>query len=130
MNIVKVTDVYDRELEVDMDTKKMTDYDNGKKKITYNVEIVEDGKGIDFWTDIVVDGTVDTIEERLKTWNNVVRIDYAFMVDGKASQNDPDGELWNRIVKMVKDNPERFFTKNGNWRKDSKIDPLEIVGAD
>lgn len=127
MNLLKTTDIYGKDVEVDMDSKTLMDYDNDKREIEYSVKIVENGKLTDFSTDIHVEGTIDDVEERIKTWNNVVRLEYAFLTKGNASKNDPDQTIRNKFIEYVKENPEKFFTKSGNWRKDAKIDPKEVV---
>ena len=52
-------------------------YNNKKKKIIYNAEIIEGEKNSGFWTTYEEPGTVDDIAERLRTWNNAILYIYA-----------------------------------------------------
>lgn len=110
-----------------MTQKKLYSYNNDLKKITYNAEIVENEKPSGFWTDYEESGVVEDIEERLQTWNNRVKLEYAAEVKFNAPKNDPDGEMWEKFVKYVKDHENDFFTKSGDFKKDFLIDPNKII---
>ena len=126
MKIINVIDVDGREVKVNEDTKKLHSFSNSKKVITYNAEIVEDGKGTGFWTDYTVTGVVEDVEERLDMWNNHLRFIYANTVSFNASKNDPDKKIWNKFVEFVKENEEKFFTKKGDFRAKYLVSDREI----
>lgn len=128
MTIKNIVDEFNRELQIDEDTRKLYSYSNKSHTITYNAEIVENGKRTGFWTNYTENGTVDSIEERLKVWNNNILLLYAASVGFKASENDPNKEKYNKIVDFVKANPEKFFTKMGDFRKKFLVSDDEIKG--
>ena len=126
MEIIFVEDIYGRKVNVDKSTQRLYEFDNFNKKITYSAEIIEDDKGTGFWTDYEIYGTIDDTEEKLKTWNNHLKHLYDKSVGYKASENDPDKKIWNRLVDFVKANEEKFFTKSGDFRKHYKVTDKEI----
>lgn len=126
MKVKSVVDCYGRSLEVDEESKKLHSYDNEKKKITYTAEIIENGQRSGFWTDYEETGTVDSIRDRLKTWNNAIRLGYASAVGFNASENDPDRKKWEEVVEYVEANQDKFFKKSGNFRKNCLIDPKTV----
>ena len=126
MKIKEVVDKFGRKCQIDEDTRKLYSYNNKAKKISYNAEIIENGKPSGFWTTYEERGTVDEINERLKTWNNVIICAYAEAVDFNAPGNDPDREKWEKVVEYVKDNEDEIFTKTGDFRKSYLIDPEKI----
>ena len=126
MEIIFVEDIYGRKVNVDKSTQKLYDFDNISKKITYSAEIIENEERTGFWTDYEIYGTIDDTEEKLKTWNNHLKHLYSKSVGYKASENDPDKKIWNRLVDFVKANEEKFFTKSGDFRKHYKVTDKEI----
>ena len=129
MNIESVKDVYGRNLEIDAETRKLYSFSNKDEKIVYNAEIVENGKKTGFYTDYAVSGKVESIEEKLKQWNNALLYCYASAVNFRASENDPDKEIYSKFVKFVKENEDAFFTKTGDFRKKFLIDEKTIKSA-
>lgn len=134
MEAKKVLNVYGEEVVIDESLQKLHSYDNAKKEIVYNAPIVKDGEVTKFWTDYVVTGVVDDIDERLSTWNNPVKLYYSTLVKFDADNQDPDKKIWNDIAEAVKSEPEKYFFKNGNWRKkveaDLKTQSVKIVNAE
>lgn len=126
--IKKVIDEFGREIEIEESTKKLYSYNNKKNEITYNAQIVEGGELTGFWTNYTENGTVEKIEERLKTWNNKILLLYAASVGFKATENDPNKEKYNKIVEYVKANSDKFFTKTGDFRKKFLVSDEEIKG--
>lgn len=122
----KVVDEFGREVEIEESTRKLYSYNNKKRKITYNAQIVENGELTGFWTNYTENGTIDSIEERLKTWNNKILLLYASSVDFKATENDPNKEKYNKIVEYVKVNADKFFTKTGDFRNKFLVSDEEI----
>ena len=112
-----VIDVYGRECLVDNDNKKIYSYNNKDRKINYSAEIIEDGKNTGFYTNYIEEGTLDTIEERLKMINNPLEVEYAYAIGFHARKNDPDRKKWNSIVQYVKENEEYFFDELGDFKK-------------
>lgn len=122
----KVVDEFGREVEIEESTRKLYSYNNKKREITYSAQIVENGELTGFWTNYKENGTVDSIEERLKTWNNKILLLYASSVGFKATENDPNKEKYNKIVEYVKVNADKFFTKTGDFRKKFLVSDEEI----
>ena len=127
MNTKQVKDEYGRLVVVDLDSKKLYDYDNKARKITYGARIVKNGQATMFWAYFEERGTVDSIEERLETWNNTVKLAYALTV-GDAGKNDPDGAIYKKLVERVKENASDYFTKDGNFRKRCTVTLKDIQG--
>lgn len=125
--IKRVIDEFNREVEIDESTRKLYSFSNKDKKITYNAEIVENGKNTGFWTNYTESGTVDSLEEKLKMWNNGLLLTYSVIVGFKASENDPDREMYNAFVEIVRQNEDKFFTKKGDFRKKFLISEAEIL---
>ena len=117
MKIKTITDEFNKKLDINEEIRKLYTYSNKNHTITYNAEIVENGKYTGFWTNYTEYGTVNNIEERLNVWNNKILLLYAASVRFDADKNDKDKEKYNKIVNFVKTNPEKFFTKKGDFRK-------------
>ena len=126
MKAKEVIDTYGRKCQIDENTKKMQCYNNKKKKIIYNAEIIEGEKNSGFWTTYEEPGTVDDIAERLRTWNNAILYIYAESVGFNAPENDPDGKKWQKVVDFVKEHKNEIFTKSGDFRKKYLIDLNDI----
>lgn len=122
----KVIDEFGREVEIDETTKKLYSYNNKKREIIYNAQIIENGMPSDFWTNYTENGIVDSIEERLKMWNNKILFLYALSVDFNALENDPNKEKYNKLLDFVKENMDKFFTKTGDFRAKFLVDKNEI----
>lgn len=112
-----VIDVYERNVTVNDEKKKLYSFSNKDKKIRWNAPIIEDGKETGFFTDYIEKGTVTDVRLKLRTWNNVVLLAYAASVGFKANENDPSGEKWDRVVDYVENHQSDFFTKTGDFRK-------------
>ena len=126
MKAREVVDEYGRSVVIDEDSRKLYSYSNKKKSITYSAMMLESGKPSGFWTNYKEHGTVDSIPERLKMWNNVIKLAYADAVDFSAPENDPDGKKWEKVVKYVTDHEDEIFTQEGDFRKTFLIDPSKI----
>lgn len=111
----KVTDEFGREVVIDDENKKLYTYNNAKKEITYNVEIIEEGKRTGFFTNYTETGIVDDIEQRLRKWNNAVLLAYSSDVGFNATKNDPDKKIWKDYVKRATENQDKIFDKNGDF---------------
>ncbi len=128
MNIYQtVTNVFGEEVTVDYGNKKIYSYSNKDGVITYNARIIENGEPTEFFTDFKETGTVDDIEQRLSTWNNVVKIAYAISVNYEASINDPNKEIWRSLVELIKQHPSYCFDEYGDFLKNFAINPEDIT---
>lgn len=123
MKIKKVTSICGEEVIVDESTKKLYNFNNKTKTITYIAQRVDDGM---FWTCYTEKGAINDIEPKLRTWNNLILFAYARFVDFKASENDPDRKVWEAVVEHVKENEEKYFTKTGDFRRFVKITDRDI----
>ena len=122
--IKTVNDIYsEEERDVYYNYKRIMSYDNSKKRIIYNAPEVSDR--FEFYTDFVEEGVVDDVETKLKTWDNPIKCVYAARVGYRASYNDPDKKLWKEFVEYAKNNQDKLFTKNGNWRKNVALKDIE-----
>ena len=118
--MIKVTDLLTRqEVIVDDSKKKITDFSNKNGLIYYSAP--EANTEVEHWVDYKVNGHVDDVEEKLSTYNNAVRLAYAKVVNFAASENDPDGEIWNGVVEYVKHNQVKFFDENGDWKDKTTV---------
>lgn len=129
-NTIKVKTVineFGQTCQIIEETRRLYCYNNKAKKITYNAEIIENGKPSGFWTNYEEAGTVDDISERLQTWNNTIRFTYAKAVGFNSPKNDPDGEKWKKVIEYVKNHENEIFTKTGDFRKKMLIDPLKFL---
>jgi hypothetical protein len=119
----KVTSICGEEVVVDESTRKLYDFNNKTKTITYSAQRLDDKM---FWVCYTERGTINDIELKLRTWNNLILFAYARLVGFKASENDPDGKVWEAVVEHVKENEEKFFTKTGDFRRFVKITENDI----
>lgn len=125
----KVRDEFGVLQVVDQEKRKIYDYCNRKKIVTWNAPIVEDGQDSHFWCLYQEKGTIEEIEMRMQTWRNGIKLAYAVMVKFNASENDPEKIIWNRIVKYVSSHPTEFFDQWGDWKKDLIIsDKIKKMG--
>lgn len=129
MKMKKVRDEFGVLQVVDQEKRKIYDYCNRKKIVTWNAPIVEDGQDSHFWCLYQEKGTIEEIEMRMQTWRNGIKLAYAVMVKFNASENDPEKIIWNRIVKYVSSHPTEFFDQWGDWKKDLIIsDKIKKMG--
>ncbi len=119
----KVTSICGKEVIVDESTRKLYDFNNKTKTITYIAQRVDDEM---FWVCYTEKGVINDIEMKLRTWNNLILFAYARLVGFKANENDPDKKIWHAVVEHVKDNEEKYFTKTGDFRRFVKITDRDI----
>lgn len=122
--IKTVVDRYENTVDVLISEKKLIAYDNARKLIIYSCPLASDR---DQYTEFIEKGIVYSIDERIKSQFNPVRGRYAEAMDYKASENDLDKAIWNKVVDTVKSNPSKYFYKNGNWRKRVPMDDIDKV---
>lgn len=117
MKVKEIVDVYGRKLTINEDTQKVYVFNNKNKKITYNANIIEDGKVTKFWTEYVEEGVVEDIETKMNTFGNVIKATYAKHVGYDSEKNDPEKTIWKKYIKEVEENPTKYFTKDGDWKQ-------------
>ncbi|MCW6663971.1 hypothetical protein NHG23_08750 [Aerococcaceae bacterium NML190073] len=126
-NYKTVVNVYGETFTVDLDTKKVHSFSNKDNKVTYNAEIVEDGKPTGFFTDYVEDGQVTDLETKIRTFGNPIALIYAQAVDFDQTKNDSDRKIWNKLLEDVKENEDKIFTKHGDFKQRIIVKNLDIV---
>lgn len=117
MKIKNIINEFGRKVQIDELTRKLYKYNNENETISYNAEIVENGKKTGQWTNYTEKGRIDSIEERLKVWNNKIMFLYSAFVGFNSPKNDPKGEKYNKVLEFVKLNPEKFFDENGDFHE-------------
>ena len=117
-----VTDIYGKEVVIALDTKKVVDFNNKNKEITYSAKIVEDGQVTKFWADFKEEGIIADTETKLSAFGNVAALAYANAVGFNQPENDPEKKLWKEYIAYVDENKDEFFTKSGDWKKRIKAD--------
>lgn len=126
MKVKEVRDEFGVLQVVDEERRKIYDYCNRKKIVTWNAPIIEDGQDSLFWCSYQEKGTIEEIEMRMQTWRNSVKLAYAVAVGFNASKNDPEKIIWDRVVKYVSSHPAEFFDQWGDWKKDLIISDDKI----
>ena len=126
MKIKEVRDEFGIIRLVDEEKRKIYDYSNRKKIVTWNAPMVEDGQDSHFWCSYQERGMIAEIDTRMQTWRNGVKLAYAVAVKFNASENDPEKIIWNRIVKYVSSHPTEFFDQWGDWKKEIIISDDKI----
>lgn len=125
--IKTVVDLWGNTVDIHINQKRLIAYDNAKKLIIYSCPV----SGREAYADFVEKGIIRSIDERINSWFNPVRDRYAEDMDYRASKNDPDKAIWNKVVETVKSNPDKYFYKNGNWRRKIPMADIdEVLGAE
>ena len=119
-----VVNRYGKTVDIIISEKKLIAYDNADKLILYSCPLASDRES---YTDFVEEGIVHSIDERIKSQLNPVRVRYAEAMHYRASENDPDKAVWNKVVETVKSNPDKYFFKNGNWRRKIPMTDIDKV---
>lgn len=126
----KVIDIYGHETLIDETSQKLYTYNNRKKEIQYNAEVMDDnGNRTGFFTNYIEKGIIIDVNDKLNVWNSTLKFYYASMVGFKASENDPDRKIYDKFVEYVKNNEEKFFTKTGDYRKKYLVNIDDIKKA-
>ena len=106
-----------QEVTVDETKRKLMSYDNEKRQAIYNAPIIENGETTMFYTDYVENDVVLTdVEERLSAHNSRAAIVYGIAVAGDWKKNDPNRELWDKLVDHAKKHQAEYFLENGNLK--------------
>lgn len=119
-----VVNRYGKTVDILISEKKLIAYDNAKKLIIYSCPLASDREQ---YTEFIEKGIAYSIDERIKSQFNPVIMRYAEAMNYRASDNDHDKAIWNKVVETVKSNPSKYFYKNGNWRKRVPMDDIDKV---
>ena len=118
INNIKTANVinkYGENITVNWDGEvTLMDYNNDLGFIEWNVP-TDDPR---FHTDVLVAGKVDSISERLSTWNNTPKVVCAIACSGLDEIARESVEK--SVEEYVSDNQQLFFTKCGNWRRNNR----------
>ena len=101
----------------------LMDYNNDLGFIEWNVP-TDDPR---FNTDVLVAGKVDSIRERLSTWNNTPKVVCAIACSGLDDKARESVEK--SVEEYVSDNQQLFFTKCGNWRRNNRRQQRKAILA-
>lgn len=125
--MIQVTDLFTKEqVMVDESQKKIIDFSNKEQKIYYSAPEADSEE--EHWVIYIEAGTVDKVEDKLITYNNVVRTVYATAMKFAASKNDPDHKIWDKCVEYAKAHQEELFNDAGDWKDNLTVGPsLEEV---
>lgn len=119
-----VVNRYGKTVDILISEKKLIAYDNARKLIIYSCPLASDRES---YTEFIEKGIVYSIDDRIRSQFNPVRSRYAKAMDYRASDNDPDKAIWNKIVETIKNDPSKYFFKNGNWRKKVPMTDIDKV---
>lgn len=120
MKLKNVTSVFGGKYTVDEDTRKLCDYNNAKRKITYMAKVMDSGFPDEYLISYEEEGIVDNIEDRLCKFANPLYDAYVQYVNFNRAKNDPDSEIYRRFIEEVKAKESQFFDENGDFKE--KID--------
>lgn len=127
LNTMKVVNIYGQEVEILVDSKKVYDFNNKKKEVTYNAKSVKNGEVTQFWETYIEEGVVTDLETKVKAFGNPFALLYAVAVDFNRSKNDPDDEIWNAMFSRLQANEKHFFTKEGDWKQRISADKQGLI---
>lgn len=106
------------------DTVKVYWFNNKDKKVAYTAKTIKNGQKTTKAIEWVEKRTLESVEERLAS-GGAIQSAYARLVHYDSTKNDPDGEIWQKVVKFVKEHEEGFFTKAGDFRRYPKKEIFE-----
>lgn len=115
MKIMDVVNTCGEHVQVDFDGKSIVSYSNRKAKIYYAAYMIENKKRTEP-TVFCISGTVGSIEERMDTLNNIVRLAYYRGLNNDLSA-DPERKAWKMLVDEVTKNQDKYFDEYGDWKE-------------
>ena len=121
MKIVNVVNTCGEHVQIDFDRKSIISYSNRECKVYYAAHVVENEKYTEP-TVFCIFGTVENIEERIYTLNNMVRLAYYRGLNNDLSA-DPERKAWKMLVDEVTKNKDKYFDEYGDW-----IEEYIIIG--
>lgn len=116
MKIMNVVNTCGDRVQVDFDRKSIISYSNRECKVYYAAHVVENGKYIEP-TVFCISGTVDSVEERIDTLNNMVRLAYYRGLNNDLSA-DPERKAWKMLVDEATKNQDKYFDEYGDWKEE------------
>lgn len=116
MKIMNVVNTCGDRVQVDFDRKSMFSYSNRECKVYYAAHVVENGKYTEP-TVFCISGTVDSVEERIDTLNNMVRLAYYRGLNNDLSA-DSERKAWKMLVEEVTENQDKYFDEYGDWKEE------------
>ncbi|MGG6839140.1 UNVERIFIED_CONTAM: hypothetical protein KB581_08865 [Streptococcus canis] len=126
-DLLEVVDVYERTVIVDKSTRKLVEYSNKDKKITYSAMMYdEENDFVDyFWTRYIEAGVIDDVELKLHARRPVIQ--NVFNCSISKLGNDITLEI---LESYIKNNQSKFFTKKGDWKKNSRKTMERLTAED
>lgn len=115
MKIMDIVNTCGEHVQVDFDRKSVISYSNKEAKIYCAAYAIENGKHTEP-TVFCISGTVDNIEERMNTLNNIVRLAYYRGLNNDLSA-DPERKAWKMLVEEVEKNQDKYFDEYGDWKE-------------
>lgn len=115
MKIMDVVNTCGKNVQIDFDRKSIISYSNRECKVYYAAHVVENGKYTEP-TVFCISGTVENIEERIDTLNNIVRLAYYRRLNNDLSA-DPERKVWKMLVDEVTKNQDKYFDEYGDWKE-------------
>lgn len=115
MKIIDVVNTCGKNVQVDFDRKSIISYSNREAKVYYAAYMIENGKHTEP-TVFCISGTVDSIEERIDTLNNIVRLAYYRGLNNDIS-TDPERKAWKMLVDEITKNKDKYFDEYGDWKE-------------
>lgn len=124
---------------IDLNTKKayivddthatLYSYCNKKRQIIRNAAVYENGVRTDFHINYEEIGTVDDLEEKLHTWNNVLWYAYARSVSFDQEHNDPDRIIYRKFLDNLRANEDKYFDSYGDFLDNGALNSQALIDA-
>lgn len=118
-----------KEVIVDTDKAAVYSYSNRQRRIVKSAEIYEDGEPSGFYTTYIEEGTVDSIRDRLSTWDNALKLAYAQSVDFDSTGNDPDKSKYDAFISSIEENGDKYFDEYGDFRPEYTVNVNALISA-
>ncbi len=117
-----------KEVIVDTDKAAVYSYSNRQRRIVKSAEIYENGEPSGFYTTYIEEGTVDSVRDRLSTWDNALKLAYAHGEDFDST-NDPDGSKYDSFIRSIEENQDKYFDEYGDFLPAYTVDVKGLVNA-
>lgn len=112
----RIIDDYGRNVTINENGQKLHNYNNQKRIARYDARIMHGNQVTQFVTTYTqCNAFISDIEERLETFANPVKAQYADIVYGCRSKYDKHRKIWKKIVNYVKNNESLFFDSYGDF---------------
>lgn len=117
-----------KEVIVDTDKAAVYSYSNRQRRIVKSAEIYENGEPSGFYTTYIEEGTVDSVRDRLSTWDNALKLAYAHGEDFDST-NDPDGSKYDSFIRSIEEKQDKYFDEYGDFLPAYTVDVKGLVNA-